>query len=72
MVLLLFYGNEIKQLGCGVKNMRLQQPTLISTKKGTYTMKNKIYLLAGITLLGLGIYLSITFLGDEKKADAAR
>lgn len=35
-------------------------------------MKNKIYLLAGITLLGLGIYLSITFLGDEKKADAAR
>lgn len=50
--------------------MRLQQPSIISTKKGTFTMKNKIYLLAGLILLGFGIYLSITFLGEEKKAES--
>lgn len=52
--------------------MRLQQPSLISTKKGTYTMKNKIYLLAGFILLGIGIYLSITFLGEEKRLKAIK
>ncbi|RBP91428.1 lysophospholipase L1-like esterase [Cytobacillus firmus] len=52
--------------------MRLQLPSIISTKKGTYTMKNKICLLAGLILLGFGIYLTITFLGEEKKAESSQ
>lgn len=35
-------------------------------------MKNKLYLLAGLILLGIGIYLSITFFGEEKKAESSQ
>ncbi|KON86343.1 hypothetical protein AF332_05585 [Sporosarcina globispora] len=53
--------------------MRLpQQPTLFSTMKGTSTMKNKFYILAGLILLGAGVYLSIIFFGEEKKAESSK
>ncbi|GLB59826.1 DUF459 domain-containing protein [Cytobacillus sp. NCCP-133] len=35
-------------------------------------MKKGIYILTGIFLLGLGVYLSITFLGEGKKADSGK
>jgi lysophospholipase L1-like esterase len=35
-------------------------------------MRKAIYLLAGVLILGLAVYLSVTFFGEEKKADSGK